>query len=90
MTVTTVWKGNVSASTTVHAFLGSGNVSGMALNAEYLVFAHVLSPESRPWFGLSWTGEPAFGSNQFGCGIRPISSPVTTKFIGDVPGYPPK
>jgi hypothetical protein len=90
MTVATVWKGDVSARTVVYAFLGTGNVPGMEADAEYLVFAHVLSPESRPWFGLPWTGEPALGSNQFGCGIRPISSPSTAKLVGDAPGRPPR
>ena len=90
MMVTSVWKGEVSARTVVYAFLGSGTVAGIEANAEYLVIAHVLTPESRPWFGLPWTGEPALGSNQFGCGIKPISSPNTAKFIGDAPGYPPR
>jgi hypothetical protein len=89
MAVTTVWKGDVSSRAVVYAFLGSGNIEGMVTNAEYLVIAHVLAPESRPWFGLPWTGEPALGSNGMGCGIRPFSS-LNAKFMGDAPGYPPK
>jgi hypothetical protein len=89
MAVATVWKGDMSPRAVVYAFLGSGDVEAILTNAEYLVIAHVLRPESRPWFGLPWTGEPALGSNGMGCGIRPLSS-LTAKFLGDAPSYPPK
>ena len=79
MAVTTVWKGDVSPRAVVYAFVGSGDVAGMVMNAEYLVIAHVLSPESRAWFGLPWTGEPVLGSNGIGCGVRPIPS-LNAKF----------
>lgn len=85
--VSTVWKGEVPPRTALHFARGEGNLM-LALNAEYLVIAHELSVESRRRFGLPITGERALGSNEFGCGVRPIDTAV--RLIGGAVGYPPK
>src|SRR5688572_16736555 len=68
MTVTRVWKGNVASTTALHRWFTEGRASGGGFEAgnEYLAIAHELSPESRPWFGLPWTGERALGVNGWG------------------------
>ena len=93
MTVTRVWKGNVASTTALHRWFTEGRDSGggFVSGREYLAIAHELSPESRPWFGLPWTGERAFGVNGWGaCSVMPADSPAALRLIGAAPGYPPK
>jgi hypothetical protein len=92
MTVTRVWKGTVASTTALHRWFAEGRFSGGGFEAgkEYVAIAHELSPESRPWFGLPWTGERALGVNGWGaCSVMPADSPAALRLIGAAPGYPP-
>ena len=91
MKVASVWKGNVTPETRVYFHGGEGGPANvMRDGGEYLVIAHVLSAESRPWFRLSPSGDRALGANELGCGVVPVANPSAVRMMGEAPGYPPQ
>ena len=93
MTVTRVWKGEVSSTTALHLWFTEGRdrEAGFQPSVEYVAIAHELSPESRASFGLPWTGERELGVNGWGsCSVMQADGPSALRLIGAAPGYPPK